>query len=648
MNRGANPNLKCNHCSKIGHTIDRFFEIVGFPQGFKRNPNTRKQTFNVNSDVKMNYNSASSSSSSFTLNQMQKLLNMISDKPSGSMHVNMVGRASFFNGNVWFNISFSKYFYANYSLFVTTITMGWIIDSGENQHLTVSTVWMFNIVDIFELKITVSHPNGTLATISHVGILKLCNNVVLYDVLIVLGYSVSLLSINKLIIDSKMFVDFDKGRKFWDWLGHPTDQVLFVLKKDLNISDNTFVPMCKVCQSAKQTREPFPLSDHKSKTLGELVHLDLWGPYKVYSREGIFYQSSCSHTPQQNRIAERKHRQLLNVARSCLHIPNDDGRDPSIVEGSLPHSDGLTTQGKTQGDGLTATQVDDQNCLNKSVEPTSLSEAMSDPNWVKAMNNEIKALNRNNTWNIYDLPAGRKPIGSKWIWKIKYKASGDIERYKARLVAKGFGPKEGFDYDETFTPVIKMVTVRCIIPIAHNGDKFIALIIYVDDIVITGNDDVGIKEFKRKYCLELLYEYGLLDAKRVDIPLLENSVLSFKETANDKLESIEISQSSSEAEYRSMSSASCEVVWLGNLLHSIGLKNLYPVELFAIQIAANPVFHERTKHFELDVHFVREKFSCLGMLDVFAGVLVGKALGRKRHFQRKKKEVHAHQPEGGC
>nr|GEU88809.1 ribonuclease H-like domain-containing protein [Tanacetum cinerariifolium] len=193
-------------------------------------------------------------------------------------------------------------------------------------------------------------------------------------------------------------------------------------------------------------------------------------------------------------------------------------------------------------------------------------------------------------------------LGSKWIWKIKYKASSDIERYTTRLVAKDFGHTEGFDYDETFSRVIKMVIARCIIATAvdvymtlpdgyndenkskvcklnkslyglkqasrqwnaklttalaelgfeqsrfdyslytnHNGDEFIALLVYVDDIVITGNDDIGLiveNDFglyitQRKYCLELLYEYGLLADRPIDIPLPENSVLSFKESAND-------------------------------------------------------------------------------------------------------------------
>ncbi|GJX95884.1 ribonuclease H-like domain-containing protein [Tanacetum coccineum] len=90
VNKGPNPNLNCKHYGKIGHTINRCFEIVGFPEGLKRNPNTGKQTFNANFDVKMNDKSFSSSlSSGFTPEHMQKLLSMINDKPSGSIHANM-------------------------------------------------------------------------------------------------------------------------------------------------------------------------------------------------------------------------------------------------------------------------------------------------------------------------------------------------------------------------------------------------------------------------------------------------------------------------------------------------------------------------------------------------------------------------------
>jgi len=87
--------------------------------------------------------------------------------------------------------------------------------------------------------------------------------------------------------------------------------------------------------------------------------------------------------------------------------------------------------------------------------PVRLADAIQHPKWQEAMNEELMAIEKNNTWLLTDLPKRHKAIYVKWVYKIKVKANGEIDRYKARLVAKGFEQKEGYDYEEIFSPVAK-------------------------------------------------------------------------------------------------------------------------------------------------------------------------------------------------
>ncbi|KAL3648881.1 hypothetical protein CASFOL_005284 [Castilleja foliolosa] len=104
--------------------------------------------------------------------------------------------------------------------------------------------------------------------------------------------------------------------------------------------------------------------------------------------------------------------------------------------------------------------------VHSSNTPKGFKSAAKSPEWVHAMNDELNALRVNRTWELVPRHLADNVIGSKWVFRTKFLADGSIERHKARLVAQGFAQLPGFDYDHTFSPVVKASTIRIILSIA--------------------------------------------------------------------------------------------------------------------------------------------------------------------------------------
>ena len=155
--------------------------------------------------------------------------------------------------------------------------------------------------------------------------------------------------------------------------------------------------------------------------------------------------------------------------------------------------------------------------------PRSVKEAFAVPEWKNAALEEMQALKKNDTWSLVKLPQGKSVIRCKWIFTVKLKPDGLIERYKARLVAKGFTQTYGVDYTETFAPVAKLNTIRVLLSLVVHLDQPLFQL-YVKNAFLNGELEeevymslpLGFEEDKknRMVCKLKKSPYGLKQSPR--------------------------------------------------------------------------------------------------------------------------------------
>ncbi|KAK3005699.1 hypothetical protein RJ639_017625 [Escallonia herrerae] len=515
-----------------------------------------------------------------------------------------------------------------------------------------------NLRDVREISSChVSLPDGNNAVAIKEGSVVLGRNLILKDVLYMPGLTCNLIYVSELIDHSDCFVQFTnslcviQGRtsrmligagerrdelyyfrailsikamkvngacslNLWHkCLGHPSPQVTkLVLVINLKKSSGILNKSCDVCQRAKQTRDTFPLNDHRALDIFELIHCDLWDPYRTPSSCGASYfltivddysrgvwivllidktevsqtlknffamiarqfnkevkirgtgdaHGGHEHHQRGSEDAQNVQQQLVSSAEQNVADPiaqevrsDDEGiwRSSSIV--------GIV-ENKPRFDCVIITFL---TAINVDHEPTSFSEAVKDERWREAMQREIQALKNNETWEIEDLPPGKKALGCKWVYKIKYNSDGTVERNKARLVIFGNHQIEGIDYTDTFAPVAKMVTVLDSWPLqSPRSGSYIR------------------RTFIMPSCMGI-------SKKRLDY-FLGTSPISWKTKKRHT-----VSRSSAEAEYRSMAMTTGELLWLKGISKSLGVSHNFAMHLScdsqaALHIAKNPDFHE--------------------------------------------------------
>ncbi|KAA0041222.1 vacuolar protein sorting-associated protein 26A-like [Cucumis melo var. makuwa] len=324
-------------------------------------------------------------------------------------------------------------------------------------------------------------------------------------------------------------------------------------------------------------------------------------PWKTYYRRNLKKEvgSSISQQPAPVQDFEPPRDQgMKNPTEPCTNnTMNEDDNSDVVLENVEEKNSGDETEVRTETSNNEAEQVIQEN-LTKC------------PEWKNVVMEEMKALEKNNTWEIFSLPKGHKPVGCKWVFTLKYKVDRTLDRHKTRVILSVAVNKDW--------PLYQLDVKNAFL----NGDL-------VEEII--KQKSVNLSGEWRKYTLDLLTETGALGCRPADTPIEFNCKLgnSDDQVPVDKEQYhrllgklIYLSHTRPDISFadllltESLPLVMCTFVW-GNLVTWSILSDLHqecetPLKLFcdnkaAISIANNPVQNDRTKHVEIDRYFIKEK-----------------------------------------
>ncbi|GJR87795.1 putative ribonuclease H-like domain-containing protein [Tanacetum coccineum] len=275
---------------------------------------------------------------------------------------------------------------------------------------------------------------------------------------------------------------------------------------------------------------------------------------------------------------------------------------------------------------------DYQNCLFayflSQIEPKKVTQALTDPSWIEAMQDELLQFRLQKVWRLVDLPKGKHAIRTKWVYRNKKDERGIVVRNKARLVAQGYTQEEGIDYDEVFAPVARIEAIRLFLAYA----SFMGFIVYQMDVKSaflygTIEEEVYVDEIifgstKKTLCVEFVQ----MMHKRFQMSSIGELTFFLGLQVKQKDDGIFISQDKSMIGSLMYLTASRPDIMFA--VCACARDSPFDLEAFSdsdyagasldgksttggcqfLAKGVNPVFHAKTKHIEIRHHFIRDSY----------------------------------------